>query len=608
MSEQERNELAASICREIDSTESIRNALRGRWDRNEQIYYCDETATALNTVEGIGNYGVSLWRPKCDKIVGEIAATITRAEPMVQCIEETPDGTNEGALEQALTQIAARARFSKVLPFALWVGANTNIGVIRARPVAGPDGLTGIDTDWFHPKHFMAYPSGFEHVTQCKTVGHRTYVGHWDIERLQNEGGYYAADVVAGDDPDAYDHVPGRHDRNDENDVVDVRDGYVEIWEVITRAKIGRQWRRVICTIAKSSQKLLSCQDYQYSRPWYEVVRFCQTEKRIFTNDSPANSVQGYCLASQDLMNAILAGAYATAYPPVWIKGYLGPQAAKKWSPGEVIPLGPEGEMGVLPIPFDAQKFTYLLEKFDRLVDSTIGVSANQTNERIPNMTATEASILAQAGSQRQATYMDAVGTAVEGVFSLYLEFLRTHFKELGELYGGFVAALDPKSLGKQFRIEVTGSTTAADPSMILQKLQMARGMAMGPQTDMDLGKLDARILDTLDLPFSVQSILRDDVSEWRGMFEELKRSGVDPMQTLAAGLQQLEASGQFGANQGDVPNPGMGAPPGVPPNGANPATGGIGAMLAGAPAGGPGGDPPVGPVSHDFGAEANGL
>jgi len=292
-----REELAIRLAQEIEACASTTNALLPRWNRNEQIYYADESATSLNVIDGLGNYGISIWRGKCDKAKGDLVAGIFSAVPVVQCIEEGPQGTNEGPLEKALTQIADRAKVQRAYDKAVWVGFNTNAGWVRTRPVTDSDGqVTGIECDWFHPKNTIAYPVAFESLEQCRTVGHRFYLGEWDITQRQAEGIYYQYDqeIVAGDDPNQYDVLPGRWDKTHQNnDIVDITDGYVECWEVITRMKVKGQWTRVIATLAKTSQKILSCQEYIYSRPWYDIVRLCETEKRIYTNDSVANSVQG---------------------------------------------------------------------------------------------------------------------------------------------------------------------------------------------------------------------------------------------------------------------------------------------------------------------------
>ncbi|MGV3613847.1 MAG: hypothetical protein ACO1SV_00810 [Fimbriimonas sp.] len=92
LSEPERDALAQGLCREIDAWEARRNALVPRWDRHEQLYACDETATSLNSVEGIGTYPVSLWRPKCDAAKAALVGGLLTAYPTVQCIEEGPEG------------------------------------------------------------------------------------------------------------------------------------------------------------------------------------------------------------------------------------------------------------------------------------------------------------------------------------------------------------------------------------------------------------------------------------------------------------------------------------------------------------------------------------
>jgi hypothetical protein len=582
LSEAERDELAQRLCQEIDACVADRAPLLSRWNRNEQIYYADESATALNVIDGLGNYGISIWRGKCDKARGDLVAGIFGTTPVVQCIEEGPSGMSAGPIERALTQIADRAKVQRAYDKAAWVGFNTNIGWLRTRPVSDAKGrVIRIECDWFHPKNTIAYPTAFESLDLCRTVGHRFYLGAWDIEQRQADGLYYPGGIAAGDDPNAHDKVPGRFDKAHEQETtVDLEDGFVECFELITRAKIGREWKRVIAVLARTSQRLLACQEYIYSRPWYDIVRLCETEKRIYTNDSVANSVQGLGLWIQDMANAISAGAYTTAYPLIGMKGYSGPQQARKYTPGEIIPLSKDGDLVVAGLPFDAQKFMVMIEKVERWFEATIGISVNQSGARLPNTTATEANIIAAAGQQRQASYLDAAADAVEGVFGLILEYLRIHFEDLRGVYGGDVAALDPQLLQGSYRLEVTGRSGASNPQVLLQKLQMVMGLASQPTSTMDASKVEERIVDALDLPFSVEGLEKDEMTQWRGMFQTLQKMGINPLQLLDQSLHavgdQIEQAQAGGISPGAAANEGptlqQGAPPTMVPGSTGPA------------------------------------
>ncbi|MGV3613846.1 MAG: portal protein [Fimbriimonas sp.] len=500
-------------------------------------------------------------------------------------------------------QLSERSRFPQVFPLAVHTAFNTNTGVLRARPTVDDGGkVVGVECDWFHPKHVCFYPAAVERVVECKTVGHRFFQGLWEIEAKQRARAYYryADPIVAGDDPDRDEATHGRFDRvtGAGADTVDAEDGFVECWELITRCRIGGEWRTALAVLARSSQRLLSLQEYPYDRPWYEIVRPLRTEKRVLTNDSVAQGVQGYCLAAQDLMNAIVGGAYMTAYPVVWMKGYLGPTQAKTYTAAEVIPLGPDGQMGVLGMPFDAQKFAGALEKFEQLVDATVGISRMATNQMVhPETKAAAIHAIAAGDERRQATYLDAVAESVEGIFGMFLEFLRVHHRELADTMGGAVAALDPQMLERTFRLEVTGRSGASNPGALLQKLQFLMQVAANPQSTLDYGKVEGRAVDALDLPFNTAGLERDALTQMRSLFEQLTAAQVDPMRALTVGLQILEANGQLGPNQEPVPNRGMGASAGVPPGAPGGIGGGADAVLARAAAGAPGGDPGARPI-----------
>lgn len=610
LSEEERDKIARRLCSEIDAWETRRNALKARWDKHEQLYACDESATSLNSVEGIGTYPVSLWRPKCDAAKGDLVGSVLSANPIVQCIEEGPDGSNEGNIEKALMQLSERARFPQVFPLAVHTAFNTNTGVIRTRTTTDKEGnVNGVESDWFHPKHVCFYPAAVERVSQCRTVGHRFHQGLWEIEEKQSDGLYFkfepGDEVVAGDDPDRDNHLPGRFDRVHQagNDVVDPEDGFVECWEMVTRHKIDGEWKLILVVLARSSQKLLNAQEYPYSRAWYDIVRPLQTEKNILTNDSVAQGVQGYCLAAQDLLNAIVGGAYMTAYPVVWMKGAaLGPNQAKQYSAAEIIPLGPDGEMGTIGLPFDANKFGAALEKFEQLVDSTIGISRISSSQNLPSDTkATAINALVAGDERRQATYLDAAAEAVEGVFGLLFEYLRKHKRELGEKLGGAVAAVSPDALEKAYRLEVTGRSGASNPNTILQKLQFLMTAAQNPQSTLDYGKVENRAIDALDLPFDTQALMKNWLSEVTAMVTRMEGQGIDPMQALTMGVQAMvnEQSAQNGDPSTAISDPGMVAPDAPYSGEAIPDGGELDPMLSGAIEGAPGGDSTNGPLPN---------
>jgi hypothetical protein len=607
---QEREALATRLCVEIDVTDAIRQQLKPRWDRCRQLYYVDESATSLNVVEGLGQYPFSLWRSKADKLVGDLVNGIFSASPVVQCIEESPGGTNEGPLEDALEQLAERSGFKRCFPMATVQAANTNTGVLRLRPTADAEGrVTGLECDWIPPEHFMAYPTAFERLEQCRTTGHRFYRSLYEIQADQEAGLYYDGDVVGGDDPDAEDRLPGRWDRNDAASVVDVDDGYVELWECVTLTKIRGRMRRVVCVVARASRRLLSCVHYgptearEYPRTWYEIERLCRTEKRIFTNDSVGNSVQGYCLAAQDLMNFIVTGALVTAMPVAWVKGYIGPQQALQLKPGQVLTLDRDGDMGALGMPFDAQKFAGALEKFEQLTDATIGISRLGSSQNLPASTkATAINAIVAGDERRQATYLDAAAEAVEGIYEVLLMLMREHHADLAKAYGGAVAAVDAKRLRRPYRLQVTGRSGASNPGTILQKLQFLMTMAQNPASSLDYSKVEGRAVDALDLPFDTSGLEKDAVSRARTVFEALAKEGVDPMEALTVGLKAMEANGQLGTHQpgaapGAVPQPGMAGGPGMPGGAPGGPGGATDPMQPGEPAGAPGGDPGAGPV-----------
>lgn len=544
LTQEEADAFGNLLQRKIMAASSDIDALLERWNMASQIYYADPGAVAQNVVEGITGYPVSLWRSKCDQLVGILNDSIASAYPIVQAIDNTSEGVNEELLEQALTDIAERCGFLRDLPLAIHTAANTNIGVMRVRPVLGPMGdVRTLESDWFRPRDTCFYPTAFERIDQFDTVGHRTYKLLSEITELQDEEIYLPAVITGQDDPNQYNDLGGSVDQEVPATTIDAEDGYVELWEVITKRKVEGKMRRVIVTLAFRDRKILSIAPYDYSRPWYEVVRLCRTEKRVYTQDSVANSVQGYCLAAQDILNFIVVGAMMTAVPIVWMRGYVGPANIAKYSAGDIFPLGPEGEAGVLGMPFDATKFQIALETFMQLVDSTVGISRLMSSANLsPETKATAINAITAGDERRQSAYLNAVSESVEGVFGLFLEYLRHHLPELQQAYGGAVAELTPEILDKDYRLEVTGKSGASNPAVLIPKGQMLLEMANNPMSGLDLQKVETYNLNLMDLPTNPKALEKDFLSQIKDIAIQLANAGQDPMQVMMMGAEAMNA------------------------------------------------------------------
>jgi len=571
------SELAMRLQRQIQAVVSAQSQVRNRWDKQEGIYFNDPNQVRQSVVEGTISYPFSIWRIKCDKIVSETVAAMMSTDPLIQFISESDGDEQEcEALSRVVQSLLRSAGLDRAFPRACTSGANTNLGAMRLVPIPDPDNEgVRIECQSFDPRHFMVYPVSSQSLEEAVTVGHRFYERLGDIQQKVKDGYYDFGVETGGDDPYEYTRTGGQREIFQNIELyADKVDEPVECFQLIYRTPDGG---REMCIYAVNENTVLKIEPYPYSMPWYTYVRYVDNEYTIYTNDSLAYSVQGYCVAHCDLMNAILSGAYLSAWPIMALFGSatnLTAQKAFKGMPGEFHSIpNPDGRIEAVRIPFEPGPMFTMAQMLESLIDQTLGVSALGTSGSVdPQTKATAINIQANADARKMAGYLRAAANAIRDLGRIAHEFVKLHHPQLMKTYGEAMAMKEPGERMHEYRIEVTGQSGDAMPDVMLQKMQLAKELALRPGSEYDPNKIDNVIMQSLHLPSNPDALKKDYVSPVMDMAGELETNGIDPVQVMQLGMATFQ--NEIDANE----QSGLADPNGVPQEaGMDPASSGMG-------------------------------
>jgi len=541
LSDSQRDELAQRICQEIDASESSKGTLPLRWERNEKIYHVDPDVSALHVAEGMQPYNIPLYRQKADRVIGTVHSAITGLYPYVQALDDSAEGNNDELVERGLQAMAEDGDFASKLKQVLRLAVNTNLGTLRIRPELKHRAVT---MDWVHPGNMMCYPAEHGTFAEAKTVGHRFYKMRYRIERAQRKGSYYEEEIFGGDDPN--DHYQGRiNTRTETTQPVDQGEAQVELWEVIHECDLkgNGEYRRYLCVVARSQQKLLSCQEYPYSMPWYFDVRLDDAGGQVWPNDSLAQILQGVQMAYSDIHTTLIHGSYMAAFPLVVVSGGALPVKAKKYGPSTLIESPMDVKVQAIATSFNPGALPMEAQKLEEVADSVSGISRLGMSEALPaSTTATAAGGMLQAQQERKDQYTESVSPAISRIWEFLYELLQHHFEAMRVVLGTrFPKGLTYAALaGRRLRFQVTGRSGASSPQSLLQKLQFLASLTQNPNSSLDYGRIEERMLQALDLPFSTQGLQKNGpaVQELEQLIVAMAQGKVSPQQAMAA-LQQ---------------------------------------------------------------------
>jgi hypothetical protein len=553
LTEEKRKALAERLCREIEASDNAKGSLPDRWKLNRGIYNVEDDVVTVNVIDDVKPYAMPLYRAKADRIADSVISTFTKVEPYVQVLTSdynTENETNADRYEDALMCLAKYSNFKRTFKRAFVECMNTDLGIMKVFPKTDEEGsVIGIESKRIKPEAMVGYPTYVSSFEECTTIGERFFKAIREVEQLQKDKIYYPGVVVKTSAQELVDEnqysakaeVDSSASLEDEYDLEPVK-----LYELITEEKIENEWVTVLCVVAYDTRELLSCQEYIYPLRWYCTMRIDDEDDSLWPSNSVAQRVQGLSLAYSDGLSTLFIGSFATAFPIITVNGTLGGTKNKKWQPGMILEMPQGVEAKVLSTGFNPGALPMSLQKIEEMADAVMGVSRIGTGQGLPSETR-QAAIEGIMSSDQTAKegYSDAVAPAVQKYFQLLDLYLVTHFHELLAQYGGKLRVQSPEEIPVDYKLEVTGQTSASNPNTLLQKLQMLMQMAAQPTSSLSPRKVEERISQTMDLPFDAKSLSKDEIDQLLAMIAYFDQNGMPGAQIAMQGLmmaaQQIE-------------------------------------------------------------------
>jgi len=584
LSDEVRERVAQRLCAEIRESEREKERLRERWIRLRAIHDCEENTSQVQLIEGMKPYVLPLSRTKADRIVAAVVDGITGLNPYVQVFDAGNLNANLDDIEQDLMTLAQDAGDAAAIREGAEDAVITNAGVWRVRPFvderpydaaqssdassgsgAGAK-VTRLDWEAIDPVDVCCYPPYFGTFAAAKTVGHRWSELLYRVKADMASGRYATYDLKGGDDP-----TRSHRSADDQAEGYEAQrpaDEFVELWEVVSDLDLhdDGKYRKYLCVVALTEQKLLSIQPYPYSTPWYVEVRTERERNRIFPNSSVMQRLQGLQLAYSDMFTAMIQASFASIGPITILTG--GGLMSKVTQAKPFMVLEAPADVKVQSISANPQvgALPQGIEKVEEVADALTGIGRNGAGQQLPaSTTATEVDAIQAAQNEAKDQYTQVVASSVERVFRLLFEFYRFHYADLKAAYGDKLVA-DPAfvlTVCPQFK--VNGKNGSTSSMIVLQKLQMLMGLiAQTPGTRYDAAKIIDQMAQLLDLPFSLRRLEISDGVAGNGFAGPVGGAGVLPHEPFVAGVPPGVGGPPFG---GAPPMFGVGFGAGGPPH-----------------------------------------
>ncbi len=609
----ERDKLAGKLCAQILESEREKEELIPRWQRLRAIHDVEESTAQVQLIEGMKPYVFPLSRSKADRIVSSVVDGITGVKPYATLSYEAKNNADLDPVALDLMTLLEDAGDTTAIREGTEDALLTNAGCWRIRPltnervydaaqVSGTQKVTRLDWQAIDPIDMMCYPPYYGTFEGALTVGHRWSELVMRVKQDMTSGKYYECDIKGGDDP--------LRNKRDDGDSVDSTysaqtsaEEFVELWEVVTESDWEKDgtFKKYLCVVALTDEKLLSIQPYPYSKPWYIEIRTERQRNRIFPKTSVMQRLQGLQLAASDIFTVLIQAGFASVGPITLISGGSSVNKITQAKPFMVIETAADVKIQSIQNRPEVGELPGLLDITQKGADALTGIGQNATGEKLPSgTTATEVQSLDTALSQAKDAYTQQIAEAVEKVLILALEFYKMHCQELQAAYGVRLGANPDLVKNIEATVNVNGKSGANNPGVLIQKLQMLLQMTSGnPNSPYDERKLIQQIAEALQVPFDLERLEKQEIMP--GLLDLLSNPAVQQLlmtgEPLPQILQEINARTQQPNGQGlppGGPDMGAGAPSlGMPPSG--PPTGGDGGIGPGPMAGASGQMPGVG-------------
>lgn len=555
----ERKRLASRLARHIASWESSIDGIKERWKRNEALYRNDPSAVSVTVSPAMPTIPMPLWAQRADRIVSEVFDSITQIQPYIRAVTNDVDFKAFSIqIERDLHFLALKSGVDAALWRALKVAVNTGISGIKVS--FDPDAALFRFTV-AHPADWIVYPHEVDQLSDLVTCGARTTMTRLRLRQMVADGEVMDVPVAPErrtDDPAgrsvAFDRTePSRPDSDD--------DEIVELFELEHRYWDERQRRiRVLrCLLAPETEEILHLEVLPYSDLRWLDVRFDVEYGQFIPASSPGQTAQGLQTMFTWIVNTIVQGATATAFPPLAVRGgTFESSKVNYYGPGAIITTqdGPK-DAAVLPINFNGEYLVRLIDVIQSITDGATRVSTTNLGVQTPgSRTATEIANMMESGSKGVAAYANHVSRGVEQLWAVLYDMFRTHFPLIKDRWQGQIQteldqfdAMSTLDLGW----ECSSRTGATNPASLVMKYQKILELSMDPRAGIDVVAVVKDFVQSLSLPRPERYFLPDQATapaQIEAIVSNLVASGmgVDQVASMLADIVEQLTVSQTGA------------------------------------------------------------
>lgn len=548
-----RNDIAAGLVSREGSQE---------WWNTCMEFHRNEMSESSSPGEGLVPFHVPVSQPRQDSLTANVCSVIGKQNPYMLAESAAGKSGVEDLKEKVVHRFWHRAGFERAIRKASSVCTDTNLCWYRIawdRTTKKP--YSGLILDVIPPWNTVVFPASDSGISGSRLVGHRFYRSQKEIAILQKGGTYFDdVSVPGGAQPTNVVTANAIRDAGVNIDSVSQDNGdlRVECWQVIFRWSEGASEpeQTYIATVDQTTGTLLTCDFYDYSRPWYfDASYIVEVNEAYYPAVSVARHLSGIQSAYDLLAALVLNGSQIAAMPPVF--GQDLPEKDTRYSYGQMIQTDTPADPWSPTLHFDGGPIIQFLEGLAAVADAVARVSNNTmgATQSRPT-TATENSIIASGVSVGLEEYIGNFAANLPEAAEFTIELLTAHFHDWQEDAG--VMGIKLQDLVQPCNWDVNGTTPGNTPGA---KIAAAQGIAQlaaqfGPSTGIDIYELANFVILNSGMGGG------DNVQIPKQEFEQ--------QQQAAAQAQQQQMAAQQGQPAQGAQPPPQGAPqvqPGQPPS-----------------------------------------
>lgn len=523
LSKNQLEKLGMDVCREIRASDSAITKLKQRWERLVKLFELDGAVTNLNLIPGLATYPYALSRQKLDEIRAQIHKSVTGFDPYVQVIpfvkeEETLAAAQRvvDALQSLATQDTGRLGFDRALRACLKILVNTGVAMMQVW--VDPDEGT-IKFDCIAPQDFCFYPHEFVDMKRAKTIGKKFWMSAGEVEAKIKSHHYLKCEIGGENNYDSKAGLSENALGTTQSSPTELDDDKIKFYQVVRRCRFASP-----NSDKEKASEVANAGDYEDEKDYLIVVKFeDQTVVRVeplryktgrmwfdlrleedygtfWPGNSPGNLLQGLQLATSDLLNILVHGAFADAFGEQHVIGESTPVKELRRGPGTTqYHTSSEVKVWQSTQNFNPGPIMLALQALDQKADQLSKVTPIGTTEAMKSDTsAHEAEAFYANKEAAKDEYTTYIMPTIAEIFTYMKELATAHWPLISRKQGD-LGLKNHNDLKVKGRIVPTGKTS--NPQTNMQKVQAAMQIATNPASTYSMEKLEDLMMLLLDLP-----------------------------------------------------------------------------------------------------------